>query len=569
MTKKRMKLICLFFSLFVIGTVLIFVTPIGVKSTYGKTVKTIDGVTISFNVFEPSRGGTNKKAIILGHGVMSNKEMLKDFAVEFAAAGFVAVPFDFRGHGQSTGNHTGGSLTNDINAIISYLNTRFDIDTSNLAYFGYSMGGVGLQVVNESTDFKCFIGAGTWLPTEVRKGNSVNPLNILMILGRYDELITPNDLKEGLSNYTGIPVIDVDVNKLYGSFEDGNAAKIYLDDLTNHVLGNWDPDFIMEAREFLASTFPDVRPVDENYVVNTRLLILSLQLFGGFGFFVLIVDPLSKLILNPKDEEEIFKLELGDDKVTHIKGKTIAYSIILGGKTITYSLILGILGIFIFIPILLILFLAVAGFVSALLFGQAFGILVLLWRLGKKKSIKLSETLKKPFKMSRGSLLRQFLFGAVLAVILTIIIYISGGLNYMGMIPSIIKIPWVPVFFMINFIIFLIYGILFHGVFQNKFEEGFKPLIKAALMIFVFQILYWITYLFLIGFATGSFFYFGSFLPISIPLFLLNSFLSTLIYKKSGNIIAGAVVNTLFFTLLICTISPYQSGLSFIMGFFF
>ncbi len=556
MTKKKMILICLFFSVFLIGTVLMFITPIGVKSTYNKTVKTTDGVRISFNVFEPSSGGTNKKAIILGHGVMSNKEMLKDFAVEFAAAGFVAVPFDFRGHGQSTGDHTRGSLTNDIDAIVSYLNNRSDIDSSNLAYLGYSMGGVGLQVVNESTDFKCFIGAGTSLNSTVRKGDSTNPLNILMILGRYDELISPKDLKEALSNYTGIA--DVDVNKLYGSFEAGNASKIYLDDLTNHVLGNWDPDFIMEAREFLASTFPDVRPVDENFVVSTRLLILSLQLFGGFGFFVLIVDPLSKLILKPKEGEENFKLELEEDSILRI-----------GGKTIAISLILGILGILIFVPILLILFLAVAGFVSALLFGQAFGILVLLWRMGKKRETRLRDIIKKPFKTSRDNNIRQFLLGGFLAAILSVIIYLSGGLNYMGMIPSIVKLPWVIVFFLINLIIYIIYGILFHGVIQNKFEEGFKPLVKASAMIFVIQFLFWFTYLFAMGLLMGSFFYFGSFLPFSIPLFLLNSFLSTLIYKKSGNIIAGAIVNTLFFTLLICTIAPYQSGFSFIMGFFY
>jgi len=557
MTKKKMILICLFFSFFLIGTILMFITPIGVKSTYGKTVRTTDGVTITFNVFEPSRGGSNKKAIILGHGVMSNKEMLKGFAVEFAAAGFVAIPFDFRGHGQSTGDHTRGSLTNDIDAIISYLNTRSDIDTSNLAYFGFSMGGLGQEVVNESTDFKCFIGAGTWLNSTVRKGDSINPLNILMILGRYDELITPNDLKEVLSNYTGIA--DVYVNKLYGSFESGNATKIYLDDLTNHVLGNWDPDFIMEAREFLASTFPDVRPVDENYVVNTRLLILSLQLFGGFGFFVLIVDPLSKLVLKPKKIEDVFKLELGiDDSIT-----------LLGLKTFGFSVALGILGILIFVPIMLILFLSVAGFVSTLLFGQAFGILVLLWRMGKKGKIRLRDSIKKPFKTSRDDIIRQFLLGGILSVILFLIIYLSGGLNYMGMIPGITKIPWVLVFFLINFIIFIIYGILFHGVIQNKFDEGFKPLVKASTMIFLLQFLFWFTHLFIISLAMGSFFYFGSFLPLAIPMFLLISFLSTLIYKKSGNVIAGALVNTLFFTLLICTTSPYQSGLSFLMSFFF
>ncbi len=554
-TKKRIILISIFLLTFIIGTVLMFITPIGIKSTYGKTVKTSDGITVSFNVFEPKNGGMNKKAVILGHGVMSNKEMLKDFAVEFAAAGFVAIPFDFRGHGQSTGEHSWGSLTNDIQAIVSYLNTRPDIDTSNLAYLGYSMGGVGLQVVNESTDFKCFIGAGTRLPTDVRKGNSTAPLNILMILGRYDELISPEDLKVGLSDYTGIPAADLDVNQLYGSFQEGNASMIYLDDLTNHVLGNWDPDFIREARNFLGNVFPDVRPVDENYIVNTRLFILSLQLFGGLGFFVLIVDPLSQLILKPK-EEDVFKLELDDGSIVNF-----------GGKTVAYSLVLGLPGIFLFIPIMLLLFLAVAGFVSALLFGQAFGMLILLWRIGKKNNVGLIDTIKKPFKMSRNNILRHFSLGILLAVILTLIVYLSGGLNYIGMIPSVFKIAWVPLFWIINFIIFMVYGLLFHGILQNKFEGGFKPLIKVSLIIFGSLLLYWFTYLFIVALVMGSFFYFGSFLPFAIPLFLLNSFTSTLIYKKSGNIIAGAIVNTLFFTLMICTIAPYQSGLSFIMGF--
>jgi hypothetical protein len=554
-TEKQIILLSIFLTIFVIGTVLIFITPIGVKSTYNHTIQTSDDITISFNVFEPEAGGMNKKAIILGHGVMSNKEMLKDYAIEFAAAGFVAVPFDFRGHGQSTGDHRSGSLIYDIQAIVSYLQSRPDIDATNLGYLGYSMGGVGIQLVNQSTDFKCYIGAGTWLPTNLRKGNSTAKLNILMILGRYDELITPEDLKIGLSDYTGIPAEDLDVNKLYGSFTDGNASMIYLDDLTNHVLGNWDPDFIRSARDFLASTFPEVRPVDENFVTNTRLFILSLQLFGGFGLFVLIIDPLSKLILKRK-EEESFTLKLEDDSIVSI-----------GGKTVGASLILGLPGIIIFVPILLILFLAVAGFVSALLFGQAFGILMLLWRLGKKKNIGLIEIIKKPFKTSKSDILRQFLLGAILAIILTIIIYVSGGLNYLGMIPSLIKTPWVLLFFIINFIIFLIYGILFHGELQNKFDKDLKSIIRVSLMIFGIMFLYWFTYLYILALITRSFFYFGNFIPFAIPLFIMNGILSTLIYKKTGNIIAGAMVNTLFFTLMICTISPYQNGLSFILGF--
>jgi len=120
--------------IFIIGTILIFITPTNIKITYGRTVKTSDGETISFNVLEPKRGGINKKAVIIGHGIMSNKEMMKGYAIELAAAGFVAIPFDFRGHGQSSGELDRNKLINDIQAILSYVNSRTDINSSALGY---------------------------------------------------------------------------------------------------------------------------------------------------------------------------------------------------------------------------------------------------------------------------------------------------------------------------------------------------------------------------------------------------------------------------------------------------
>ncbi|MFX0082481.1 MAG: alpha/beta hydrolase [Candidatus Hodarchaeota archaeon] len=555
--RKKIILITLFFGLFILGTVLIFIIPFDVKATYNKTVKTIDGEIISFNVFEPKRTGANKTAIILGHGIMSNKEMLKGYAIELAAAGFVAVPFDFRGHGQSTGELNRNLLNNDINAIVSYLNGRSDIDTSSLGYFGFSMGGFpGIEVVSDSTDFKCFIGAGTRLPQNKRRGNSTYPLNILMIVGRFDEVINTNELKENLSYYVNGPPSEINVNRLYGSFQDGNASMIYLDDNSNHVLGDWDPDFIREARNFALNSFPNVRPIDENLYTHTRLLILFLQLLGGFGFFLLIVDPLSQLILKTREESRLI-FEIEDESIISLEGKTIAY-----------SLLFGILGILIFVPIILVAFLATAGFISALLFGQAFGILVLVWRIGKRRHIKLSDLIKKPFKSSRNDLIRQFLLGGILATLLTVIIYLSSGLNYIGMIPSITKIPWIPLYFAILFAIFMIYGLLFHGILQNKFKTGLRAQIKASLVVFGLLFLYIFTYLLIFALIMGSFFYFGSFLPLAIPLFLLIAIISTIAYDKTGNIISGALINTLFFTLLICTISPYQSGISFIIGFF-
>jgi len=189
LSKKRVALICIFLAIFTIGTVFIFITPLSVKSTYGLSTQTSDGVTISFNIFEPSSGGLNKPAIIIGHGSMVNKEMVKGYALELAAAGFVAVPFDFRGHGQSTMVEP-DNKTKDIIAIKEYLNTeRSDIDMNSLGYIGYSMGGLGQQLIHQDPAFKCFIGIGTWLYPTLRNGNSTNPLNVLMIQAVFDEAV--------------------------------------------------------------------------------------------------------------------------------------------------------------------------------------------------------------------------------------------------------------------------------------------------------------------------------------------------------------------------------------------
>ncbi|MFX1324490.1 MAG: hypothetical protein ACFE8N_06010, partial [Promethearchaeota archaeon] len=138
-----------------------------------------------------------------------------------------------------------------------------------------------------------------------------------------------------------------------------------------------------------------------------------------------------------------------------------------------------------------------------------------------------------------------------------------------GMIPSLIKIPWMFLIVPITFIIFMIFGLVLQGVFYSKFERGTKGIIKVLAINFVFLFSYMFFYLLIIALIMNSFFYFGSFLPFAIPLFILVSVFSTHVYQKSENIIAGSIVNTLFFSLLICTISPYQSGLSFILGFFF
>lgn len=540
---KTISITGVFLLIFICGTIFIFLVPSNIKITYGLETSTEDGVIISFNVFEPVNNDNNKKAVIIGHGATTNKEVMKSFAIELASAGFLAVALDFRGQGQSTGEGTYEGLVVDIKAIKSYLNSRTDVDIHNLGYLGYSMGGYGQNLIEEDTDFKCFIATATFLTPELRKGNSTHPLNVLIIQAQFDEVIPLTNHKEAVSTRTGYLLSEITSNRIYGSFNEGNATMIYVDDNTNHLLGHWDPDFIREARDWVINTFPEVERHDENFYVNTRFIILVVQLLGGLGFFFAIIKPLSKVILRDNVEDI---LEIKSDRI-NIKTITL--------KSLLYSLCLGFLGVAIFIPLMLLLPLTTANFISALLFGQAIAIMILLWRFGKKNDLKLGEILKKPFSSTKGTFIRHLILGVSLAIILFLILYLSIGLNYLGIIPSLIKMFWEIIYLIIGFFVFITIGILTQGIIQNKFVNNTKNLIKIGIINFSIQFIYFFTYLFIFSLILGTFYYFGSFVPLAVPIFALIAFTSVKCYKNTGNIISGVIPGMFFLITLICAVS--------------
>ena len=557
-SKKKVFLFCTFLVLFLVSTIFIFITPFNVKSTYGLAMTTDDGVVISFNVFEPTNSEeSNKKAVLIGHGYMANKEMMKGYALELAAAGFVAIPFDFRGHGQSTGSLDRGNLISDVEAIIDYLNSRTDIDTNNLAYIGYSMGGgPGNMIVNQSTNFKAFIGVGTSL-YDIRKGTSTDPLNVLMIKAKFDEVQDLDYLKASVALRTGLSASLIDTNQLYGSFETGNATKIYLDDNSNHLTVAWDTDFTRQARDWIINTFPDTNTPEENFYGNVRLLILVIQVIGGIGLFIMLLEPISNLMkFNDKNTEEDLKIEIRE-----ITANKIAI------KSLLYSLPLGIVGLLIIIWIFLLIPLAIVGFVLTMLFGQIFGILILLWRLGKKNDITLLKMLKTPFKSPISHIAKSILYGFILITLLYLILYSSVGLNYVGMIPSISKAWVVAIYFVIAFLMFLVFGILFQFVIQSKIQRSQKGTLKGILIHFGILLTYFTVYILLVCALVGNLFYFGIMMPFSIPLNLLIASISVYTYQKTGNIFTGTLIAAILFVMIVSTFAPYQGFLGLLGSF--
>lgn len=100
---------------------------------------TADGIRLS-GWYIPS---TNRAAVVLLHGASSTRSNVLEEAVVLARHGYGVLLFDARGFGGSDGRamNLGWWGDRDINAAVSYLEGRPDVDPNRIGAVGSSMGG--------------------------------------------------------------------------------------------------------------------------------------------------------------------------------------------------------------------------------------------------------------------------------------------------------------------------------------------------------------------------------------------------------------------------------------------
>jgi fermentation-respiration switch protein FrsA (DUF1100 family) len=109
-----------------------------------------EGSKIAAHLYFPDnyQPGTDLPAIILCHGFAGIKEfLLPEYARSFAAAGYIALIFDYRGFGESEGER--GRLVPaeqvvDIRNAITFMETLPEVDTARIGLWGSSFGGANV-----------------------------------------------------------------------------------------------------------------------------------------------------------------------------------------------------------------------------------------------------------------------------------------------------------------------------------------------------------------------------------------------------------------------------------------
>ncbi|TDE15189.1 alpha/beta hydrolase family protein [Dyadobacter psychrotolerans] len=137
----------------------------------------IDNIVLAGTLTLPKEGGSNFPAVILisGSGPQNRDEELlshKPFLVlsdHLTKSGIAVLRFDDRGTAMSKGNFqtaTTRDLARDVQAAVSYLLTRKEIDKAKIGLAGHSEGGIiAPMVASESKDVSFIVMlAGTGIP---------------------------------------------------------------------------------------------------------------------------------------------------------------------------------------------------------------------------------------------------------------------------------------------------------------------------------------------------------------------------------------------------------------------
>jgi dienelactone hydrolase len=263
--------------------------------------------------------------VIIFHGFSATKEMMRGFSEEFANQGFIALTVDALGHGQSS-HGIRGEIALKTTGLISfrYLLSRTDIDTTRIGLVGHSMGGSILtQVTSVSNVPIASVVIGNSLNPDSENPfilNQTSPSNLLVAMGRYDELFTIDDTKQNIAESLGLD--SVKTEHQYGSFANRTARKIIISD-SDHLLEVIDPEIIENAVRWISNAVNQpVSDLEGWRHVQHQFITVVLAL-------VIVVFILLNLHLLPKgSEQQLQPLRLRYHSLVSIFGFLVGFPFI-------------------------------------------------------------------------------------------------------------------------------------------------------------------------------------------------------------------------------------------------
>ncbi|XWN34319.1 MAG: alpha/beta hydrolase [Devosia sp.] len=236
--------------------------------------------------------GEAPPVVVIAHGFAGSKRLMAPFATAIARNGYVAVTFEFLGHGAHP-----QSLTGDLLAVEGATQALLE-QTKDVAAFAAELEGAGegrallghsmasdivVRAADDLEGVDATIAVSMFSPAVTAE----TPKNLLVIVGAWERSLVEEALRV---TSLAIAPDTAEAEVTYGAFQDGTARRVTLSPSTEHIAVLYSPHSLREVVAWLDSTFSVSRgaPAD----VHARLPWIGLLVLG----IVALAYPLSRLL---------------------------------------------------------------------------------------------------------------------------------------------------------------------------------------------------------------------------------------------------------------------------------
>ena len=525
---------------------------------------TSDNVNIHTTIQIPNKASDSNPlpGVVVIHGVYQSKEWLMAFGIELARRNFVVLTIDAASHGNSGyasyDSDRGGAVA------LEYLNDLDFVD--KLGIVGHSMGaGIAIQALelsSVSVDAVVFVGGGSrdlndW-------ANTTYPHNLLITVGRYDELYDDPNIFNSLSDPFGAEEGVVTPGELYGDFSSGSARKIILGE-TNHLFETIDPIIVGETVRWLGFSLKETE-------ISTGDLIYQFHILGGFIASIGILLSIFPIITILLDSTPFISLKC--------EQPSSKYAISTRGY-FSLGFIYSIIGLGSFLPSL---FLPSFPFPQSLgskvgiwLLGSsiiAFIILMMIFQYQRKKGVSLRDygIDNSDINQSLINLGKSFMIALIVIVWLylwVIPVDLLLALDFRAFLPlfndlTLARLIVVPLYLLFTIPFFFVEGLWITGLLRTQSNNNWERtriewIIKAVFIkcfpyasIILLQLIE--SYLLGSAYISGMIGFFLLFLWMFTPFFIISTVILMWSYQTTERIYIGVFLNSLIFSWTMASI---------------
>ncbi len=233
--------------------------------------------------------------VIIAHGFAGSRQMMQAFAVTLARNGYIAVSFDFPGHGRNpiplqgelgTPERT-GSLLDALAAVVDYARNLPDGD-GRLAALGHSMAGdiIARYIQANPGVIDATVAVSPYLSQPLGKDE---PRNLLLVYGEYEPEMIRIQGREAIAQVADAPADAIVADRTYGDPADGSARRMVIADGVEHIGVLYAGESLGAALDWLNQAFD--RPPGRG-TLDIRGPWLGLYFAG----VLLLALPLSRLL---------------------------------------------------------------------------------------------------------------------------------------------------------------------------------------------------------------------------------------------------------------------------------